>query len=121
MCPQAPTAEVSAEPSLGRVLGCERIAAGPRAALIRVTLAAEQTTAAAAGAQLVVVDGGRISRCEALPSPAPAAGSSRVTIGFAVKRGATPLGLVLGEQSLALSDTGAGANSNASSKRREHA
>ena len=107
MCPQAPTAEATAEPSLGRVLRCERIAAGPRAVLIRVTLAVEGTEPVdVTAAQLVVVDRGKTARCAALPSPARA-GSPQVTIGFAVTRTATPLGLVLGERSIALAETAA--------------
>ncbi len=100
MCPQAPTAEPTA--ALGRVLGCERIAAGPRAALIRVTFEAPGTDVA--GAQLVVVDHGQTARCDALPSP-PRGASARVTLGFAVTRTATPLGLVLGESSIAVAET----------------
>ena len=102
MRPQAPTAEMTAEPSLGPVLGCERIAAGPRAALIRVTLAA-QGAADVAGAQLVVVDHGKLARCDALPSPG-GAGLERVTVGFAVTATATPLGLVVGDRAIALAD-----------------
>lgn len=104
MRPQAPTAEGAAEPSPCRVLRCERIAAGPRAALIRVTLAAGEFDVASA--QLVVVDGGVTARCAPLPSPVHA-GPDGVTIGFAVTRNATPIGLVLGERPIALAETDA--------------
>lgn len=104
MCPQAPTAAASAAPPAGRVTRCERIAAGPRAALVRVTVAAASTEVDLAGARLVVVDGARTLRCDALPSPVRA-GASRHTLGFAVTRGATPVALVLGERVLALAET----------------
>ena len=102
MCPQASTTERAAEPSLGAALCCERIAAGPRAALIRVTLGAG--AASVDGAQLVVVDKGKIARRDPLPSPVSGA-RSQVTLGFAVTRTATVLALVLGERWIALADT----------------
>jgi membrane-bound lytic murein transglycosylase B len=103
MCPQAPTEEAASESSRHRVVRLERIAAGPRAALVRVTLVPGGTLD---GAQLVVVDRGATTCCDTLPSPVPADGS-QVTLGFAVTRTATPLALVVGGSAITLSGSDA--------------
>jgi membrane-bound lytic murein transglycosylase B len=90
------------EPSPVEVVRCERIDAGERATLVRVTLALGETAPAdAARAQLVAEDRGNTRRIGALPSPGPA-GATTVTLGFGVPRTATPLGLVLAGRSYAL-------------------
>jgi hypothetical protein len=102
MCPPPTTVEATSEPSLSHVVRCERVDPGARTTLIRITLAlGDVQPSLAACAQLVVDDRGRELRCDALP--APLAEGVVVTLGFAVPATARPLGLELGDRSLALS------------------
>jgi hypothetical protein len=92
------------EASPVQVVSCERVEAGARATLFRVTLALRGAPPdEIAGAELVAVDGARTHRCAALPAPLPV-GAATVTLGFAVPRTATALGLVLAGRSFALTE-----------------
>ena len=108
----------TAAPSPGEVFGCERIEAGARRALFRVTLGVSGPSPVdAVGARLIVVDAGATLRLPALPGPPrPPAPGSTVTLGFAIAPSAIPLGLELGDRVLALPEPqAAGRSSSASS------
>ena len=102
MCALAPHADSIAGGAPSRVLGCERVEVGAFSVLLRVTVALEGVPPQrAAGARLVVLDGGQERRERALPGPVPAQ-AAVLSLGFALVPDATAVALELDGRRLTL-------------------
>jgi len=100
VCALAPHSIAGGAPS--RVLGCERVEVGAFSVLMRVTVALEGVPPRrAAGARLVVLDGGQERRERALPGPVPAQ-AAVLSLGFALVPDATAIALELDGRRLTL-------------------
>jgi hypothetical protein len=102
VCALAPHADSIAGGAPTRVLGCERVEVGAFSVLLRVTVALDGVPPRrAAGARLVVLDGGRERRERALPGPVPAQ-AAVLSLGYALVPDATAVALELDGRRLAL-------------------
>jgi hypothetical protein len=102
VCALAPHADSIAGGAPTRVLGCERVEVGAFSVLLRVTVALDGVPPQrAAGARLVVLDGGQERRVRALPGPVPAQ-AAVLSLGYALVPEATAIALELDGRRLAL-------------------